>query len=682
MNTLGRAEYEALLALIASGKEGANVVKAILDKASPVLPEKAFDEAELKKLIRTAVTAEDNTDRFEAQMTLSRVYGEFAVPGLVAYLSSSNTDYKVAAHIALSRRIGRDAVLPLIEALNAKDAGVRRMVATELGLIGDERALAALAEMAATEQDGAAKKEADTALGKLTQKYTYAAGMSAADLWARLAKRYYAGDYAVLSYADRPMVVWSWAAGDLKRQPTPRHLYVLKLAEQACYKAMAADSSNTTASALLCRVLASEKMAADVIEASGSGDDLSNEFGAGLRDANGTIAAMGWDVLAEAVGGAIDDGDLAAAAHLLGVMPWVYADSEFGADSPVVRALGATAANVRAAAAEAVLRFNGRRRITAFPDPAGFLGTLAQAGGKTVPRQILVVDANDARRNTVLTALNAAGYNAFDARSGSDGVVRALRFAGLDMVIMSTDLDDMEALAFISRLKDEDRTANVSVVVVGTSDQAADENWTNLYSGKAKATVGLPEGPGIATEEFNKVIAGSFGGDNPGATAAFRRSATVLDALAETDAQNPLFPWNTITPTLVQMLGQDLPDDPPVRNNLLRAIGNIGDASAVGPLAQFFGATDNDNLRAAAGMAIASVCNRGDVSLDDASFKALLKGTTSASAGVRKAAFAALGSAKLVPAQSMKVATTTRPGVGAPSGGDGCDSGDEGNEDG
>ena len=38
MNSLGRAEYEALLGLIASGQEGANVAKALLDKGTPELP--------------------------------------------------------------------------------------------------------------------------------------------------------------------------------------------------------------------------------------------------------------------------------------------------------------------------------------------------------------------------------------------------------------------------------------------------------------------------------------------------------------------------------------------------------------------------------------------------------------------------------------------------------------------
>ena len=43
----GRAEYAALLAVMASGKEGRLVVGALLDRAMPVLPAQAFDPEKL-----------------------------------------------------------------------------------------------------------------------------------------------------------------------------------------------------------------------------------------------------------------------------------------------------------------------------------------------------------------------------------------------------------------------------------------------------------------------------------------------------------------------------------------------------------------------------------------------------------------------------------------------------------
>ncbi len=158
------------------------------------------------------------------------------------------------------------------------------------------------------------------------------------------------------------------------------------------------------------------------------------------------------------------------------------------------------------------------------------------------------------------------------------------------------------------------------------------------------------------------MVSSSFGGDSPSAAARYARSASVLDALATTDTGNALFNWNTLTETLGALLTANLPDDPPVRHNAIRAMANIGDAAGVGGLVAFFGSTDNDAHRAAAGNAIAAICRNGSVTLDEAAFNTLLKGTQSGSADVRSAAFSALGSAALTAEQSMTCATKNRPG--------------------
>ncbi len=660
MNSLGRAEYEALLGLIASGQEGANIDKAMLDKASPVLTAKAFNQGELNGLVKTAVTSRDYSERFEARMKLARVYGEFAVPGLVAYLSSSNTEYRIAAHIALSRGIGRDAVLPLCEALASGDSNVRRMVAAELGMIGDPRATAALASAAANDADEMVKQAASNAMAKLAGG-TGATGKDASSLYQGLAGHYYAGDFRVMSYSDRPLVLWSWGTDGLTNTPVPRHLYVLKLAEEAAYDALAADSSNAGAASLLARIIASEKISSDMFSAVND-DDLTKTYAASLANAAGTCAALGWNTLARAVGEALDQRDSHAAAFLLGVMPHVYGSTDFTADNPVVRGTGDSSGTVRLAATEAVLRFNGVRRVTAFPDPDGFINRVAAAAGAVVPHQILVVDSNDDRRNKMLTELNKASYSAFDARIGSDGVVIALRYSGLDLVIVSADLGDMDTLGMINKLRSEDRTKNTPVLVVGSAEQAANQEWRSLFDGKAKNVVGIADGPGAANDEFLKMVASSLGGNDPAASARYARAASVLDALAHTDAGNALFNWNSLTETLSALLSAELPSDPPVRLNAIRAMANIGDSNAVGALVGFFGSTDDDALRAAAGNAIAAICRNGSVALDDAAFAALIKGTGSDNADVRTAAFAALGSSALTPAQSIACATRNRPG--------------------
>jgi CheY-like chemotaxis protein len=655
---LGRAEWQAMMDLMVSGQEGSNVAKAILDLAQPILPDRAFSEAELARLTKEAVTAEDYTDRFDAAMSLARTYGEFAVPGLLDYLAGSNTDHRANAHITLMSRIGRDAVLPLNEALRHDNANVRRMAAAELGVIGDERSLAAVAEAALSDADADARAKAQEALEKLSGKYSWAAGLSPAELYLRLAELYYAGNYRVLANADRPIVVWSWQ-GSLMNTPTARHVYVLKLAEEAAYDSLRLDPGSVGARALLARILASEKLAAGV----GGDDDLSKNAAASLAGVGATLSAMGWETLSTALGDSLDEGDNAAASVILSAMPACYGGSDFGMDSPVVRALSASAGSVRLAATEAVLRFNGTRRIAAFPDPDGFTSQVAQAVGEVIPRNVLVVDGDDNRRNKIVGELNNAKYFVFDARTGSDGFVRATRYAGLDLIVMSSNLVDMEALALIARLRDNDRTKSIPVVVVGTAEQAADDNWRNLYKDNAKGLTSVPEGPGLPSEDFLKTVADSFSSPMPGVTDRYARSAAVLDALATTDTGNALFNWGSLTETLVGLLGADLPDDPPVRLNAIRAMRNIGDAASLEPLASFFAKGGGADARAATAAAIAAVCQRNPTTLPDDAFKALLAGTGDADASVRSAACSALGSSNLTPEQANAILLANRPGT-------------------
>jgi len=662
MAALGRAEYQALLAVMASGEEGRRVVGAILSKAMPIVPSEAFDDSKIAALVTKAVEDEDEAVRFEAASELSRIYGEFAAPGLLAYLKSKNTDQRIQAHITLQNRLGRDAVLPLNEALQSNDSGVRRLVAIELGNIGDMRSLPALAEVAASDKDDGVRLKASQALEKLTTRYGWAAGMSASQLYLRLAQMYYDGNYRVLARSDKPIVVWRWEGG-LKRFPITRHLYVLKLAEEAAYDAMAADENNTAAASMLARVLASEKIA--MVAVSAMSDD---EEGATANDRarlEGLMAGLGWDTLAQALSESIARDDYGTAASLLGVMHNVYAGADFTEGHPVVLATNSKSAVVRLAAAEAVLRFNGMRRIGSWPNPGAFMNLVARATGEIIPRNILVVDANDGRRNKMLDELDKAKYIVFSASKGSDGFVRAVRLAGIDMIVMSADLGDMEALALIGKLRSEDATKSIPLVLVGTAQNVGNDQWRNLYKDKVAGISPIPEGPGLPTEEFGKVVAGSFGDEAAGAKARYAASARILGALADTDTSNGLFQWESLTPSLLPLLEADLPGEVPVRLNALNAMGNVRDSGAVQGLANYFASESDAAHKAAAAHAIARICRAQGVTLSEEAFGKLLDGTRSTEASVSNAAFAALGSSQLTPAQMRTVAIRNRPTITA-----------------
>ncbi|MCZ6786721.1 MAG: hypothetical protein O7E54_06095, partial [Planctomycetota bacterium] len=663
MAALSHADYSELMSMLAGGGDEEKLARFILDRAAPILPDWKYDEKKLAKIVRLAVESEDYGERFEAAMILARTYGEYAVPRLIEYLKGKDTDRKVNAHVVLMNRIGRDAVLPLNEALHSSNDSLRRFVAAELETIGDERSLAALAEAVETDENADTRSRADKALQALTTKFPDAAGMSASDLYLRLAQLYYEGTYRVKSFTDRPLVIWGWKGEVMKRLDVPRHLYMLKLAEEAAYDSLRLNAGNRAARALLARILLSESDAAQAVAAV-SDDELSTTTAAQLAGVPGTVGALGWSTLAMALNDSLDSGDSTVAVGLLNIMPSIYGSADFTADNPVVRATGSSANAVRLAAADAVLRFNGLRRITAYPDPDAFLQLVATAVGEIIPRQILVIDGNDARRNKLLTELQGNKYVAFDARTGSDGYLRALRYAGLDMIVVNSDLPDMATLDVIGKLRDDRRTVNVPIVLVGTTAQIGDEDWKALYQDKVKAFTSVPEGPGLPTEAFLKIVGESFEGAGPDVQARYRVSSQILDALATTDTGNTLFNWAVLAPTLSAIVsgGDEVPSDPPVRHNAIRALGNMNDTSAVEGLAAFFGSTDDNSLKATAGHSIAQLCRKGTVTLSAGAFKALLGGTRmgggedgDAEIAVRDAAFAALGSAALSEDQSLRV---------------------------
>lgn len=657
---LGRAEYEAMLSVLAAGRPAANIMREILDRADPVLPDRKFDWDELKRLVITTVTSESYEERFDAGLTLGRVYGEYAVPGLVAYLGSSNTDHKVNAQITLMQRIGNQAVLPLNEALRSSNPNVRRLVAAALQRIGDIRSLPALAGASETDTNESARRASTRALESLTQKFPEAAGRRAADLYLWLSNGYYSDLYRVRSFTDKPLAVWHWKDG-LKYTPAPRHMYTIELAEEAVYDSLRLDPSSAAARSLLARVLVSGHAAA-VAGAALTDDESAAKAKADSAWVPGVVASLGWNTLARALSDSLESDDHQVAAALLGIMPEVYGSADFNAENPVVRAMYNNANVVRYSAANAVLRFNGHRRISAFPDPDGFLTLVGESIGAAVPRQILVIDAGDVRRNKVLNELQKNGYISYDARSATSGIVRAVRFQGLDLIVLAAELPDMEVLGAIDRLKKDVRTKHIPIVLLAGADQAADEGWRTTYEGKVDGITSVPEGVGLPAEAFMRTIMGAFGGARPDAQARYAISATTLTSLAGTDTENSLFGWAALTETVANVVGSEAPAD--VQLAAVNALGNLGDASAVAKLGEVFGKGGDAGMRAAAGNAIAGICRRGQVVLDDATFGVLLRGTSDSNADVRMAAFTALGSADLSAAQSMNVARANRPGEG------------------
>ena len=80
-------------------------------------------------------------------------------------------------------------------------------------------------------------------------------------------------------------------------------------------------------------------------------------------------------------------------------------------------------------------------------------------------RQILVVEDNERNMKLVRELLEATGYRAIEAATGSQALDLA-RERRPDLVLMDIRLPDIDGVEALSRLRADDRTASIPVLAV------------------------------------------------------------------------------------------------------------------------------------------------------------------------------------------------------------------------
>jgi HEAT repeat protein len=211
------------------------VVRTLLHRLQAAYPARKDAQEGLEACVDVAVKHPKYAARFDASMILARRYGALAVPALVERLSSENAEVKINTHIALMNRLGTLAVMPLVAALRCPDRGVRVMVAGELGVIGDVRALPALSAVAGGDRDGSVRLGAARARDKLTARFAWAKRKTTADLYASLAEQYYEGRLTT-ARSERPML-WRWR-GRVIAEPVSPHRYLTAMAARMAAAAL------------------------------------------------------------------------------------------------------------------------------------------------------------------------------------------------------------------------------------------------------------------------------------------------------------------------------------------------------------------------------------------------------------------------------------------------------------
>ncbi|MDA1196025.1 MAG: HEAT repeat domain-containing protein [Planctomycetota bacterium] len=644
------AENRVLLRALAQGGEHERLIKYLLDKSKPEGGEAMSSDDEIKARVDEAVGSDQIDVQRRARVELRRA-GELAVPHLIAHLGSEDADTAVNAILAL-RQLHSDAAVPLSEALNSDDARVRGYAATVLGDIGDARARAAVARVAAGDEDPGAKSKAAAALAKLGGSEG-----SVADVYVALGRRYYGRDVHVIADFSDTKNIWRWEEGSLARYSVPAYLYPYQMAEECAADALALDPAHMGARALLVRSLMAQKIEGEVQKANGG------EAPEGLAGANDLAASQGFAAAGAALSASLAREDWDVAVECCYLCAQTYGGEDL-VDHPVGHALAAPQKRVRYAAAIAALRMSPKRGM---PNADKVVALGAQAASESAIRQAMVIDDNDETRSKILMALHHGGIQASGADRGTFGVMRAKNAPALDVIVVRADLGAAATVAsmahsssymVIDELIADARTKGMKVIVLvgDTSSAKADAIREGFQSKYGEAISGFISEPIVESAAFSTIQEAANAKDlNVDQERANALAASAAGAFAAVDFSCKSFDLSVA----IEPLSNAATDGPTaeVKLNAVKALGNLrvggGDA-----LLKALTEGDSDELKAAAATALGSVLSAVDGTPEQ--IEALIE-ASAVEGAVGSAALAAVGQVRhLTPEQRRKLFETHR----------------------
>lgn len=586
---------------------------------------KSRDEAAINALV--GKIGDDAFDvRASAMTELANKHGEFAVPALAAILGNADeADGQIYAIQCLTK-IGRDATVALVECLGSSNATLRRNAAATLSLIKDHRSVAGLAALLRDENAGV-RSVAEEALKGMG----VGANASALDLYLSTAKDYLLGRNTM---GDVPGVVWSLKDGKLVHTDCKVDVYPFELAKRNAEAAMAIDPSNAEAASLIARSYLAQIAAIE----NNKLEDLA-EVKTGL---NMVAMAMGPAVLGKALTDSIGDSQLFVAVQAIRALGNTTDEKQLGS-SPLLAMLDHDSKMVRYAAALAVSKAS---RASTVPQSDKVVAILGDAVGEQALKRVATVGLDNAGK---AQAENANSKNKgiwVDAGMGTAqravsslirGIVRA------DVVVVNETLSDAIPETLIGLLAKNPATQNVKVLIVAKDADKAAERFGDKVAGVIEAGFKAEDLQNKVEEALKDV---DMGENNARAAAVAVEAANALEGLAER---------NVAISGAVANLAAELGRADEVAIPAAKALGEGGDS--IQPLLSTIQSGDSSvELKIACAAAAGKILGRIGT-LNDGEFDALLGVATKADndAKLRTAAVTALGKAKLIPGQQLKM---------------------------
>lgn len=338
--------YGILLRMYSTNKELKEVSGQILD----IIEQGRFVRRTDAKIIMQEIKRLSSTirGRLAAQQRLKNA-GEYAIPYMLEALVDESRKDELANIADALGKIGRDAIRPLVSALQMDNAAAKAEVIRALGEIGYPQSLGHLKYVAENDRSEQLRGPALEAMEKIDPS---AAKLPAAQLLFNLAENYYYHSESLAPATDYDFAnIWFWeqSSRSLVRQEVDKAYFNELMAMRTCEWALKADENLGKAIALWLAVF---------FKAESTGLAQPEYFGIGHADAMTYATTAGPEYLHQALERALNENNAYVA---LGVVEALAANAgeksllrRVGTEQPLVKALSFDDRAVRYSAAIAI----------------------------------------------------------------------------------------------------------------------------------------------------------------------------------------------------------------------------------------------------------------------------------------------------------------------------------------
>ena len=626
------ADRDVITSFMAEGDEYTAVAKRFLERASTGRDAIEKDEASINALTSSYMQTEDPVERLRIISEIRSKHGEYGAPPFVNILANQDEPEKVTIATLGLRGLREDAVLPLVAALDSEDAFQRRNAALTLGYIGDPRAAAHLAALAATDENETTRAAAADAAMRL------GATGDPLPMLLQLGDDFHHRRSRVTYGRGGGEVIWTMDGRTLASLSVPASIHNDELAKDAYYRALEVAPDSIDAKAGIARANVDIQAKLALLES--AGQDVSGLTEAADR-AMLAVFSAGPDALDRALQMSVESGDAATGPRIARVL----GDLASAPTPGLQAALAGGGASMAGEAAVALAKIAVRTQSAAGPD---VVNELSRAAGRRVMKVVVVIDGDAQRAAAIMNALEGENVLGQHAGSGAQGIVMVGQLPGIDAILVGDDLDDITTDAVISKIRENPAFESTPIYLLTAKDDLA-----SAYGDRIQGSFAGADGIGALQDVFdaelddNRARADQLSGAAADALAALARSG-------RTDVSAGLF-------GLMQAIdgrrdGVAVP--------ALRALGQVGGQSSVdGVLAVLTSADASDEVRVAAADALGAMGSRVALSPETAgAVRDILAGD--APLPVRSAAARALGRMNVDTEIRRSVLEATRVRVG------------------